>query len=237
MAIDRELLCDVTASLGIDVPSSALELFDSYAALLLETNEKMNLTAITDLRGVTLKHFADSVSLLCACELPQGAALLDVGTGAGFPGIPLLCCRPDLRVTLLDSTRKKLDFIAASAAAIGLTPQTLHMRAEEAGRAAQLREQFDVVVSRAVASLNVLCEYCLPFVKVGGCLAAMKGARADEEIEQAKAAITALGGKLESIKTFNLADEGERSIIIIRKVSQTAPKYPRASGVIAKKPL
>lgn len=237
MAIDRDLLSGVTASLGIEVPDSAPELFDSYAARLLETNEKMNLTAITDRRGVTLKHFADSVSLLCACELPQGAAVLDVGTGAGFPGIPLLCCRPDLKVTLLDSTRKKLDFIAKTAQEIGLAPQTLHMRAEEAGRQEQYRERFDAVVSRAVASLNVLCEYCLPFVRVGGCLAAMKGARADEEIEQARSAITSLGGRLESVKTFKLADEGERSIVIIRKVSQTAPKYPRASGIIAKKPL
>lgn len=236
MSIDKALLIKTAGELGIEISDGKCGKFEEYANLLLKTNESMNLTAITDEKGVTLKHFADSVSVL-ACDIKQGAKVLDVGTGAGFPGVPLAIMRPDLSITLLDSTRKKLDFIRNSCEELGIPVTVLHQRAEEAGRAKGQRESYDYVVSRAVASLNTLCEFCLPLVKTGGALIAMKGAKAAEELAEAANAIAVLGGKTEEIKTFELADEGERSLVIIRKEKPTSPKYPRASGAIAKKPL
>lgn len=237
MYYNSALLLADAEKLGISLSDDALAKFDLLAHLMIEQNKTMNLTAITDPDGIAVKHFADSVSALTAANFESGARVLDVGTGAGFPGLPLLIVRPDLKLTMLDSTAKKLKYVSSAAESLGLSPEILHARAEEAGRKPEYREGFDIVCSRAVAALNVLCEYCLPFVKVGGCFIAMKSAKAGEEIEQAQAAIKLLGGKITDEKSFKLSDGGERNLIVIKKISHIPPKYPRVSAQIAKKPL
>ncbi len=237
MLYNPSLLLEDAAKLGISVTDEMLARFEKLAFLLVEQNKTMNLTAITDPDGIAIKHFADSISALSAADFPQGAKVLDVGTGAGFPSIPLLIARPDLDMTMIDSTAKKLKYVASTVESLGLTAEVLHTRAEEAGQNKEYREKFDIVCSRAVAALNVLCEYCLPFVKVGGVFLAMKGAKAQEEIADAKSAIKTLGGKIVAEKSFTLSDGGERTIVVIKKISQVPPKYPRVSAQIAKKPL
>ena len=237
MLINKDLLKNNAATLGIELGEEEISRFDMLAERLIEQNKTMNLTAITEPDEVVIKHFVDSISLLSAVTPEEGAKVLDLGTGAGFPGIPLLICRPDIKLTMVDSTAKKLRYVASTVEALGLNAETLHSRAEEAGKQPEYREQYDIVCSRAVAALNLLCEYCLPFVKVGGVFAAMKSAKADEEIALAKNALKTLGGKIIDKKTFTLSDGGERTIIIIKKVSQIPPKYPRPSAQIAKKPL
>ena len=237
MLINKELLKSNAASLGVELNDEALEKFDMLAELLIEQNKTMNLTAITDPDEVVIKHFADSVSLFSVINPENGAKILDLGTGAGFPGIPLLITRPDINLTMVDSTAKKLRYVADTVERLGLEAETLHARAEEAGKSPDYREQYDIVCSRAVAALNVLSEYCLPFVKVGGVFVAMKSAKAEEEIADAKKAIGILGGKIIDKKTFTLSDGGERTLIIIKKISQTSPKYPRVSAQISKKSL
>ena len=175
--------------------------------------------------------------MLKYCSIPKGASLIDVGTGAGFPGLALLIARPDINLTLLDSTRKKLTVIEDILKNIGLEAELLHSRAEEAGQNKSYREKFDFATARAVANLRELSEYCLPFVKKGGRFISMKAAKADEEISGAKKAIALLGGKIERTKSFELFDAGERNIIIIEKVSSTSDIYPRPSAKIAKNPL
>lgn len=234
---NTSLLISDAERLGIALTDEQLSRFDALSDLLVEQNKTMNLTAITDPDGIATKHFADSISVLSAAEIPQGARVLDVGTGAGFPGIPLLIMRPDINLTMIDSTAKKLKYVENTVNELGLIATTLHTRAEEAGQSKEYREKFDFVFSRAVAALNVLCEYCLPFVKQNGLFIAMKGAKAQEEIDAAKAAINTLGGKIIAEKTFSLADGGERTLVIIKKISQIPPKYPRPSAQIAKKPL
>ncbi len=236
MLINKDLLKSNAATLGVELGDEALAKFDMLAEALIEQNKTMNLTAITDPDEVVIKHFADSVSLFSAVNPEEGAKILDLGTGAGFPGIPLLITRPDIRLTMVDSTAKKLRYVADTVEKLGLEAETLHARAEEAGKNSDYREQYDVVCSRAVAALNVLSEYCLPFVKVGGVFVAMKSAKAEEEIVDAKKAIGILGGKIIDKKTFTLSDGGERTLILIKKISQTPAKYPRVSAQISKKP-
>ena len=163
--------------------------------------------------------------------------MIDVGTGAGFPGVAMLIARPDIRLTLLDSTKKKLSVIDDILSALGLQAETLHARAEEAARRTEYRERFDFATARAVANLRELSEYCLPFVKKGGSFLSMKSAKTDEEIDGAKKAIAVLGGQIEAVNAFQLADAGERTVIMIKKISQTSPKYPRPSAKIAKFPI
>ncbi len=237
MLYNPSLFAEDCKKLGVSVSDEMLEQFEKLAFLLTEQNKTMNLTAITDPDGIAVKHFADSVSALAAFDFPQGAKVLDVGTGAGFPSIPLLIARPDLDMTMIDSTAKKLKYVASTVESLGLNAQVLHTRAEEAGQNKEYREKFDIVCSRAVAALNVLCEYCLPFVKVGGVFLAMKAAKAQEEMADAKNAIKTLGGKIIDEKSFSLSDGGERTIIVIKKISQVPPKFPRVSAQIAKKPL
>lgn len=237
MLYNPSLLLEDAEKLSISVTDEMLARFEKLAFLLVEQNKTMNLTAITDPDGIAVKHFADSISALSAANFPQGARVLDVGTGAGFPSIPLLIARPDLDMTMIDSTAKKLKYVASAVESLGLNAEVLHTRAEEAGQNKEYREKFDIVCSRAVAALNVLCEYCLPFVKVGGVFLAMKGAKAQEEIADAKSAIKTLGGKIVAEKSFTLSDGGERTIVVIKKISQVPPKYPRVSAQIAKKPL
>lgn len=235
--ISLELLKEKAALYGTELDERALERFDKYAKLLVEWNEKINLTAITDPEGIVIKHFVDSLTVFSATDIPHGAKVIDVGTGAGFPGVAMLIARPDLDMTLIDSTNKKLNVIRDILEKIELDANVVHIRAEEAGKNKDFREQFDFSTARAVSNLRDLSEYCLPFVKVGGTFISMKSAKADEEIEEGKNAIKTLGGEIKEKKTFELEDSGERSILLIKKVSPTPAKYPRPSAKIAKFPL
>ncbi len=236
MNYNTELFKENLNNIGLEVTQDVISKLDAFAEMLIEKNKVMNLTAILDPDGIAVKHFADSLSLLKAIEIKDNAKILDLGTGAGFPGIPLLIAKPGLEMTLIDSTAKKLAFVSESIDNLGLNAKVLHTRAEEAGKNPQYREKYDIVCSRAVAALNVLCEYCLPFVKVGGTFAAMKGAQAEEEIILAENAIKTLGGTIKDKFSFRLSD-GERTIVIIEKTKPTPVKYPRVSAQIAKKAL
>jgi 16S rRNA (guanine(527)-N(7))-methyltransferase RsmG len=234
-----ESLKDYARHYNIELTDKMISDFQAYLDLLLEWNETMNLTAITEPDEVVVKHFLDSLLALDAREIPPGASLIDVGTGAGFPAIPLKIVRPDLRVTLLDGTDKKLRFLRAVSERLGQENQTQHARAEEAARIPGYRECFDVITARAVASLPVLCEYCLPFAKPGGVFLALKGPDADRELAEARNAIKRLGGGAAEakVKAYTLPDGGERRIIAIKKISATPSKYPRSPAQIKKSPL
>ncbi len=223
---------------GISVSDELLNKLSVYASELRQWNEKINLTRIIDDDGIAKKHFIDSLSVLKYVDIKNGASIIDVGTGAGFPGLVIAAARPDVTVTLLDSTGKKLTAVGDIAEKMGVNNITLlKARAEEAARLLLHREKYDFAFARAVASLNVLSEYCLPFVKMGGSFIAMKGEGASNEIDEAASALTALGGKVQGIETFMLFDCGERNLINIKKISQNSPKYPRVSAQIAKNPL
>lgn len=234
----KDLLQNYIKDYKITLTENQYEQFQKYFELLVEWNEKMNLTAITDESGVALKHFADSLSLLNFVDIPQNSSLADVGTGAGFPGVVLKIARPDIKLTLIDSLNKRLVFLGEVCAQLGIDAELIHSRAEDGARDEKLRESFDFAVSRAVARMNVLSEYCLPYVKVGGAFCAMKGAQANEEFKESLNAINTLGGKLEKKYFFELPENGgERAIAVVRKVKNTPQKYPRQSGKIKAKAL
>ena len=234
----KNLLQNYIKDYKITLTENQYEQFQKYFELLAEWNEKMNLTAITDESGVALKHFADSLSLLNCVDIPQNSSLADVGTGAGFPGVVLKIARPDIKLTLIDSLNKRLVFLGEVCAQLGIEAELIHSRAEDGARDEKLRESFDFAVSRAVARMNVLSEYCLPYVKVGGAFCAMKGAQANEEFKESLNAINTLGGKLEKKYFFELPENGgERAIAVVRKVKNTPQKYPRQSGKIKAKAL
>lgn len=234
----KNLLQNYIKDYKITLTENQYEQFQKYFELLAEWNEKMNLTAITDESGVALKHFADSLSLLNFVDIPQNSTLADVGTGAGFPGVVLKIARPDIKLTLIDSLNKRLVFLGEVCAQLGIEAELIHSRAEDGARDEKLRENFDFAVSRAVARMNVLSEYCLPYVKVGGAFCAMKGAQANEEFKESLNAINTLGGKLENKYFFELPENGgERAIAVVRKVRNTPQKYPRQSGKIKAKAL
>lgn len=234
-----DLLINAAASVGVSLSPETAEKFDTYAARLVEWNEKINLTALTSPHDILWKHFADSLS--AAPYLPQTAfSLIDVGTGAGFPGVPLALLRGDLRLTLLDSLQKRLTFLDELCKELELPVTLVHARAEDGGQDPALREQFDVATARAVANLPVLCEYCLPFVKVGGRFLGMKGPAAEEELLAAKSAVKKLGGNVADVKTLTLDTNGEpfdRSLIFIDKIDHTPKAYPRPAAKIKKSPL
>ncbi len=233
--IDREHLIAAAAAYGIPLTPAQAAQLDGYAGLLVEKNKVMNLTAITDPQGVEVKHLVDS--LLCAAQPEVDGRVADIGTGAGFPGVVLKILKPALSLTLIDATAKKLDFVAQSCAAIGLAAGTVHGRAEELARSPEYRERFDCVTARAVANLPALCEYCLPFVRVGGWFIAMKGPEAAAELAAAAPALRALGGECAALRRFTLPDSSERSLVILKKISQTPTKYPRSGKNITKKPI
>lgn len=234
----KNLLQNYIKDYKITLTENQYEKFQKYFELLVEWNEKMNLTAITDESGVALKHFADSLSLLNFVDIPQNSSLADVGTGAGFPGVVLKIARPDIKLTLIDSLNKRLVFLGEVCAQLGIEAKLIHSRAEDGARDEKLRESFDFVASRAVARMNVLSEYCLPYVKVGGAFCAMKGAQANEEFKESLNANNTLGGKLEKKYFFELPENGgERAIAVVRKVKNTPQKYPRQSGKIKAKAL
>ena len=210
---------------------------ETYSRMLLEWNEKMNLTAITNPEEVQIKHFEDSLLLLEHLDIKQNASVIDVGTGAGFPGLVLKIARPDLKVTLLDSLNKRLIFLKAVCDEIGVEVDLIHSRAEDAGRDEKCRAAFDYAVSRAVSALPALCEYCLPLIKTGGVMAAMKGPEMNEELNNAMDAIKLLGGGEVQKKEYTLPNGDGRSLVTIKKISQTPTKYPRKGVKISKTPL
>lgn len=234
----KEIIKSAVADYKINLSDSQLKMLEQYFDLLVEWNEKINLTAITDEQGVAVKHFADSLSLFNFVYIPQGSSVIDVGTGAGFPGIVLKIARPDIKLTLLDSLKKRLNFLDEVLSALSLDAALIHSRAEDGGQNIDLRECFDFTVSRAVARLNVLSEYCLPYTRIGGRFIALKGPDAQNEIEDAKRAIQIFGGKIVDIHSFSLPyDGGNRNIIETEKILPTPDKYPRPYGKIKAKPL
>lgn len=227
------------ASIGIQLEKCQLEQFEQYYEMLVEKNKVMNLTAITEFEEVVQKHFIDSLMLQKAVVPKKGERILDLGTGAGFPGIPLKIVYPDTTFVLLDSLNKRIRFLQEVIETLGLKKiEAIHGRAEELAKRSDYREQFDYCVSRAVANLAVLSEYCIPFVKVGGSFIPYKSGKIEEELKNAGKAIHVLGGAVEGQKEFSLpgSDIG-RSLVCIKKVKSTPGKYPRKAGVPAKEPI
>lgn len=224
-------------ALNLKLDDSQIKNFYDFMNLLIEKNKVMNLTGITEPKEVILKHFIDSLTVLK--YINENDNIIDVGTGAGFPGIPLKIAENSLEITLLDSLNKRINFLNEVIEKINLNKvKTIHGRAEDFGQDFKYREKYDVAVSRAVAPLNVLLEYMLPFVKVGGQCICMKGNNCDEEIENSKRAIEILGGKIEKIKKFNLPNsDNNRTIFIIKKVQKMNRQYPRKAGIPTKSPL
>ncbi len=211
--------------------------FYTFYELLIEKNKVMNLTGITEFKEVVEKHFIDSLSLNRIADLNQNPVILDLGTGAGFPGIPLKIAYPDLKIVLMDSLKKRVCFLEEVIEKLELKAiRAIHGRAEECARSAEYREQFDLCLSRAVANLSVLEEYCLPFVKIGGKSIAYKSGNVDKEAEEAKGACKILGGKLEEIFKFQIGESG-RSFVVVRKIRETPKRFPRKAGVPGKMPL
>lgn len=235
--LNKELFYETIKSFDINVDDSAFARLDKFAEMLIETNKSFNLTAIKEPDDVTIKHFADCLAIFKYVNIPEGAKIIDVGTGAGFPGLVLKLARPDIQMTFLDSTKKKLGFIENVLNECGVSGEILHMRAEEAAQLSKYREKFDFATARAVAALPVLSEYCLPFVKVGGTFISMKSAESNEEISEGKKAISILGGNIEEDIVFDLVENMPRRNILIKKNSQTPTKYPRPSAQISKKPI
>lgn len=233
----KELLLEGSSKFDIVLGEEQAGRFFKYKDILKEWNEKINLTAIEDDKEIIIKHFIDSLSIAPFIK-DRGTKLIDVGTGAGFPGIPLKIVFPDLKVTLLDSLEKRIKFLDQVIKELGLKEiKAVHSRAEDKGVAADYREQFDIACARAVANLPVLLEYCLPFVKVGGYFIAMKGS-STEEIDNSKKALDILGGKIEDVKEFVLpSSDIKRNVVVVKKFRQTPTKYPRKSGKVSKDPL
>lgn len=223
--------------LGISISEEQLEQFIRYYEMLIEKNKVMNLTAITDFDEVIEKHFIDSLNLFRFTDLKADKTIIDMGTGAGFPGIPLKIAFPNLKITLADSLNKRILFLNDVISELGLTDiDTVHGRAEDLAKDKTYRENYDICVSRAVANLSTLSEYCLPFVKIGGQFISYKSGDCDEEITNAKSAIFLLGGRLNQIQKFEM-NENSRSFVIIDKVNGTSKQYPRKAGLPSKKPL
>lgn len=242
----EDFLWSLAEKLNIELSKEQIDAFLKYYELLIEWNEKINLTAITEYEDVCLKHFIDSMSIVNAfssyeeaSEFFRGKTLIDVGTGAGFPGVCLKILFPDLSITLMDSLDKRIKFLNEVIAALSLKGiTTVHARVEDAAQSGEYREKFDFATARAVASLPVLSEYCLPFVKVGGSFIAYKSEKVLEEISISANALTVLGGKIESKFSFALPESDlARTILFIKKETSTPDKYPRKAGTPSKKPL
>ena len=237
MKYNFEKFIEETNKISITLTEEQLEQFRIYYEMLVEKNKVMNLTGITEWDEVLEKHFLDSISLIRAIDLNQKLTVMDMGTGAGFPGIPLKIAFPKLKVTLADSLNKRVLFLQEVIDALKLEDiEAIHGRAEDLARDKKYREQYDLSVSRAVANLSTLSEYCLPFVKIGGQFISYKSGEIEEEVDSSKSAVFLLGGKIKNTVKFELGESG-RSFIVIDKVNGTPKTYPRKAGTPSKKPL
>lgn len=234
MLPDLEFCRAEFASFGLELSENTYNKLDIYADFLVMYNEKVNLTAITEPKEILRKHFIDSIILSKYVEIPVGSMLIDVGTGAGFPSVPLKIFRPDLNITLLDSLNKRIDFLKQLCEKLEVQADFIHERAENVSKIPDFREKFDFSCARAVANMALLSELCLPFVKVGGAFIAMKGP--NEDISLGGNAVELLGGSIENVTDYELFDE-KRRIVNVKKISQTPSKYPRNSSQIKKKSL
>lgn len=232
-------LQELAQNWNINLSEKQVEQFQIYYEYLIKINQVMNLTAITQKDEVIMKHFLDSLSIVQLIDFSQIENVIDVGTGAGFPGIPLKIAFPHLQVTLMDSLNKRVKFLNETGEKIGVKNMVaIHSRAEELGKNKEYREKYDLCVSRAVANLSTLSEYCIPFVKVGGYFVSYKGNHISQECMEASGAIEQLGGKIEKQLEFYLPESDiERTFIKIKKIKQTPNKYPRKAGIPAKEPL
>lgn len=218
---------------GIDITDEMSGKFVRLCDFMVEYNQNVNLTSITDFEEVVVKHFVDSVLPFYMLEIPEGSSFIDVGTGAGFPSLPLLIVRPDLKGTLCDSLNKRCVYLELACKEIGVKADIIHARSEELGR--KMRECFDFATARAVAAMPVLSEYCIPFVRQGGKFIALKSV--NEDMSSASGAISKLGGEIERIKDYTIPNGDNRRLVVVRKISHTPTKYPRSSANISKKPL
>ena len=233
-----ELLLNYAKNYGINLDEKALERFENYYNFLVEYNQHTNLTSITEKNDVIIKHFLDSIILTKFLKLNSDTQLIDVGTGAGFPGVPIKIANPEINLTLLDSLNKRIIFLNMLLEKLNLTAGVFHNRAEECGKNKNFRERFNIVTSRAVAKLTVLSEYCLPLLKVGGFFVSLKGSNVEDEIKESAMSIKVLGGKIERVEKYDLPEEkGGRAIVIIKKISSTPGKYPRSNANISKFPI
>ena len=221
-------------SVGFELSRELYEKLDIYADFLVEYNKKVNLTAITDPSEILKKHFIDSIALSKYVAISDNSSIIDVGTGAGFPSVPLKLFRPDIKLTLLDSLNKRVEFLRLLCKKLGIEAEFIHGRAEDFSKLSEYREKYDFSCARAVANLSLLSEFCIPFVKVGGSFISMKGPT--EDISEGENAVKLLGGEISDIAEYDLFGE-QRRIIIVKKISQTPPKYPRNSSQIKKKQL
>ena len=230
---------EVFDKMHIELPDGALELLNRYYEMLIDTNKVMNLTTITEYSEVVIKHFADSAAIGCITDMNGNMDVIDVGTGAGFPGIVLKIVYPQLSVVLLDSLNKRVNFLKNVITELGLTDiSAIHGRAENIARNKDYREKFDLCVSRAVANMSSLSEYCLPFVKVGGRFIPYKADGCDEEVKTASKAVNILGGKIRKIESYVIPDTDIcRKFVVIDKLRNTSAKYPRKAGLPTKEPL
>ncbi len=223
------------AKAGITLTEFQVKQLETLTDFMLEYNKNVNLTRITEPNEVIEKHYIDSILPLTMVDVPRGTLCADIGTGAGFPSLPMKIYRPDLEFTLIDSLGKRITYLDLACEKLGISCRTIHARSEEAAKKPELRDSFGFVTARAVAALNVLCEYCLPYVKKGGIFAALKGS--EDETKLAENAIKKLSGEITDVKNYKLPSGDARQLVIIKKISDTPPQFPRAGGVIAKRPL
>lgn len=233
--IDKNRFTALCEKNELTLDEAAIERFDAFASLLVEWNKKMNLTAITEPREIEIKHFLDCLLVQKYFDFSTVKTAVDIGAGAGFPSIPLLICNENVEFTLVDSLNKRLEFLDVVCRELGINANLVHSRAEELGQNKDYRESFDLALARAVAPMNVLSEYCLPFVKPGGSFVALKGS--NDDVSPAQSSIQTLGGELIDTVSYKLNNEDMRTLAIIKKISQTPTQYPRKPKKISTKPL
>lgn len=234
----EEKLIELAKRIDIEIEENDAVLYGIYKKEIEKWSKKVNLTSIREDEEFIVKHIIDSLMLLKKIEVPYGARIIDVGTGAGFPGIPIKIWRKDINVYLMDSNKKKADFLESAIKKLGLKETyVIYGRAENFGKKPEYRESFDFAVARAVSALNVILELCLPFVRIGGFFVALKGKEPEKEIEQARDAVEILGGKIKDVVYYELPGKIHRSMVIVEKMRKTPEKYPRREGIPEKKPL